>query len=277
MSPEIFKFFAEYIKKEIGIIYSETNSYQLEGRLLDIVKYAGLTSIEELHQKAIVGLRSDLKQLLLDIATNNETSFFRDKHVFDNLENNIIPALVKEQDGTLNLKIWSAASSYGQEALSIAMIINELKGQGKKISARILASDISEKVLTRAKSGCYTQLEIQRGLPIKLLTKYFEQAGEGWKARPEIMSYISFYQQNLLMPFQFNGPFDMIFCRNVLIYQNIENKKAIINKIHMALKDGGYLFLGAGESLMGISGDFSTCNINNMICYRKKVKVETAA
>jgi chemotaxis protein methyltransferase CheR len=136
---------------------------------------------------------------------------------------------------------------------------------------------VCEKVLKRARTGLYTQLEVQRGLPIKLLAKYFQQNGENWQVRPEILSTVQFETQNLLGDFQRKGPFDVIFCRNILIYQSVENKILVIKKLHEVLRDGGCLFLGAGESLMGLSTEFQLCNLNGMVYYKKKERSALSA
>lgn len=277
LRPEIFQFFSNYIAQATGIQYSEANQYQLEGRLQDIARYGNLSGVEELFQVAqSSALRSDLKQLLLDISTNNETSFFRDKKPFEAFKDVILPDFFSRVP-MKKMRIWSAASSFGQEALSLSMLIEEFKLEGFDIPVEIVATDISEAALSKAKSGEYTQLEVQRGLPIKLLTKYFEPCDNGWRVKSKIHQRVRYAHQNLLERFTLGGQMDVIFCRNVLIYQSIVNKKAIVSRLFETLNEGGYLIMGAGESLIGINDSFHLENKNGVICYRKTSKKTMAA
>ena len=273
---EIYHFFAKYIESELGIIYSDNNYFQLELRLEQICKLVDCPSIEDLYQRAQSGITGAFKQLLLDTATNNETSFFRDTKVFNAIEKVVLDLLRSKKS---KIQIWSAASSTGQESLSVSMLINELSLKIKeKISFSILATDISERVLGKAKTGIYTQLEVQRGLPITYLTKYFTKTeNDQWKVSQKISENIEFKRQNLKEPFLMSDKFDLVLCRNVLIYQNVEGKEKILSKILDVLSPGGFLVLGAGESLIGISTEFEQVNRDGVIFYRKKMETSKVA
>jgi chemotaxis protein methyltransferase CheR len=279
MQPEILLFFAKYIELELGIVYAEHNYFQLQNRLEDIAKILLVDSVERLYANAKEEIAGQFKQLLLDLATNNETSFFRDQKVFQAIEDLFLPLFVQESPKNSQLRVWSAASSSGQEALSVSMVLKEwnLKNS-QNIQFSVLGTDISERILKRAKAAQYTQLEVQRGLPQNLLNKYFiKNSEERWEASSELMSHIQFRKQNLLEPFLFTEKFHLIFCRNVLIYQNIDSKKEILKRLTEMLHPGGFLVLGSGESLMGLSNDYEQSTSNGAVIYRKKEMVLRAA
>ncbi|MCB0357711.1 MAG: protein-glutamate O-methyltransferase CheR, partial [Bdellovibrionales bacterium] len=217
------KFFADFIKKELGIIYKSENYYQLEKRLIEIAKNLNLESVDELYKKSSqLGIHGHVKQMVLDIATNNETSFFRDPRVFKAIENGVLPNWRKSHPNDKVFRVWSVACSFGQEPYSIAMLINEYKGRGNDFPrADIRATDISERALAKAKSGIYSQLEVQRGLSAPLLVKYFKKTeDDNWQISSDVRTNVFYEKMNLLNISGMVGSFDVILCRNVLIYQN---------------------------------------------------------
>ncbi len=272
---EILSFFAKFIHATLGIVYSSSNYFQLENRLNEIAKLIGVQSLEQLYATAVQGIAGSFYDLLLDIATNNETSFFRDSKVFEAIEKEILPQFSSGR--TLN--IWSAASSTGQESLSVSIVVLEYcKKYGLEIPFSVLASDICQRVLDRAISGEYTQLEVQRGLPAQFLVKYFENKAERhWKVVSLLQKHIQYKKVNLTQPFGFLPKFDLILCRNVLIYQTVESKLDIIARMSKHLHDGGHLIVGAGESLLGLSSDFELKNVSGAILYQKKNRIQNAA
>ncbi len=280
MQPnQVLEFFAKYIEKELGIIYAEHNYFQLQNRLEDIAKLLGVATIEDLFELQKKGMNSQFKQLLLDVATNNETSFFRDPKVFRAIEKSLLQDYIQKNSPTGPLRIWSAASSTGQEAISTTILINEYKEKTKAtFDFSIIGTDISERVLERAKSGTYSQLEVQRGLPITCLVKYFKKNSQDqWTANQEVMRKIQFSKLNLKENFPFKDSFHLILCRNVLIYQNVEGKKEILKRMTQLLQPDGLLILGSGESLLGISSDFDQQNIDGAIVYIKKSALQNVA
>lgn len=262
MQREHLQFFAEYIERQLGIVYSPDNFFQLENRLSEILSYFRINSVEDLRRVVETGPPASLRQMLLDTATNNETSFFRDMKIFETVRDFIVPQMQTRRP----LRVWSAASSSGQEAYSLCMLFKE---SFPALPFSILASDISQRMLERVGEGVYSQLEVQRGLPTKYLLQYFSQLADGrWAVNAAIRSHVKTEKINLLSPFPQVGRFDVIFCRNVLIYQRVEKKADIINRLRAQLEPGGFLVLGAGESMIGLSTHFQQHAYRNTIVYQ---------
>lgn len=267
----VLKFFAAYIEAQLGIIYVDANFFQLEHRLSDIATQLGYADVEALYTQAQNGITGMMKTLLLDLATNNETSFFRDGSIFKALSQHIFPAIMSEGYRSA-FRVWSAASSSGQEAYSIAMEHAEHSQAVPTLPPlQMLVSDVSETILRRAQNGDYSQLEVQRGLPAKMMVTYFDKTdGDRWRVKPRLQQGMTFKKINLLEEWGSIGPFDVVFIRNVLIYQSVENKKKVIQKIFDVLSPNGYLVLGAAESLFGISDQFEQIASDRAIFYKKK-------
>lgn len=272
LPDEVFTFFAAFIESELGIVYSATNAFQLESRLEEIARYLGLPTVLSVYERAQGGINGPFKQLLLDVATNNETYFFRDPTIYKAIEKLVLPAFSKCEEQGETLQIWSAASSTGQEALSLAILISEWNAREKKdLKFSIVASDISTRVLEKARNGLYSSFEVQRGLPAPLMVKYFSQTQDKqWKASESLLKNIQHQSMNLLSPFLFPQRFHLVLCRNVLIYQSIERKKDIVSNIASTLVPGGFLVMGAGETLYGLSSAFDHAQADGTILYQKK-------
>ena len=261
MSGDNFTFFSQFIEKELGIVYSDFNKYQLENRLEEVVKILGLRDVGELRMKAQLTPTAAIKQLLLDIATNNETSFFRDPKLFQVFSDTILPQFAGRK-----LRVWSAACSSGQEPYTLGLLHLE---KLLVTSFEIVATDISSTILKRAEDGCYTQLEVERGLSAKRIQTFFSKEASGlYRVQPNLRSLIKFQPLNLLGPMSQLGTFDIIFCRNVLIYQNVANKSRVVEKLAERLNPGGLLVLGAGESLLGLSDAFGTVKTDGVVYYQ---------
>lgn len=265
------EFFAKYIESQIGIIYAESNYFQLEHRLNVVAKTLGLPDIQSLYQQTTHGISGNMKAVLLNIATNNETSFFRDPQLFKCLSETIIPEITSRV-GQKNISIWSCASSAGQEAYSVAMVVDQYRQNfGSCPELHILLSDISDTILKKAQDGIYSNLEVGRGLDLVLKNKYFESdAPDQWKVKSYLKKNMEYKIINLLDDWYGIGPFDIILCRNVLIYLSVENKKVVIEKLSKVLNPNGHLFLGSAESLFGLSEKFTQLNLNGTIVFKKK-------
>jgi chemotaxis protein methyltransferase CheR len=269
MSREILDYFSRMIERETGINYSETNLYQLQSRLEDFCKSENLASLEILSQRFQSSPLIGWKQKLIDLATNNETSFFRDpvyyRAVLQFLMDEILPFKPEQ------LRIWSAASSTGQEAISIAITLDELSRQVSLPPWKIVATDICQKVLDRCSAGTYSEFELMRGLSPERKDRYFQQDKGVWKVRPELHSRIAI-QSNNLVTNRISGPFDLIFCRNVLIYQKVENKKRILETLLKQLSPRGALLLGVGETLFGVTDNVTSTLYSGVVLYRNEQK-----
>lgn len=268
--------FARFIEKELGIVYSKNNQFQLQNRLEEIAKILG-TNVDGLHQLAAKGITGHLAQLLLDFATNNETSFFRDPKVFRAIAEKIVPAF-HQKNPAVPMRIWSAACSFGQEPYTLAMICHQYQEKNPTFSWEIVCTDCSERALDRARKGTFSQLEIQRGLPAALLVKYFTKgADDYWTVKPVLQQNTRYFKQNLLDPMESLGRFDLVLCRNVLIYQRVESKAKVVERIRTMLSKDGCLILGAGESLLGIVETYQHLDFEGVVVYRPKPQAQQQA
>lgn len=272
LNPSQLKFFADYIQKELGIVYAESNYFQLEKRLAEVSKALGLSSSDALFLKAQSGIVGQMKQVLLDISTNNETSFYRDPKVFDAIIKQIIPELIKTIPANQKMRIWCAASSFGQEPYSLAMMLQDYSMSSIHMPKfEIVATDISDQALSRAKSGIYSNLEVNRGLSSTLLSKYFVKLKDDqWQIKTEIRNLVQYRKQNLMESLILLGSFDLVLCRNVLIYQTDQKKKEIVEEISKRINSKGFFMLGAAESLMGVSDRFDQIYKDGAVYYRIK-------
>lgn len=265
-SKVVYEYFANYIFNHTGIHYPEQNYYQLDSRLTNLMKFVEVDSFEALLDKFKSGIDSKMHQMLIDISTNNETYFFRDPLAFDAMEKIVFPKW-KNQD---SIHIWSAACSTGQEIYSVMMLLDEKFPEYFKKDINFYASDISHKVLERTKKAQYTQLEVQRGLPIFKLSKYFS-AGEdnSWQFKTDLASKVKTFEFNLYSGLYPQAKYDLILCRNILIYQPKDNKQIILNKIEKSLKPEGCLVLGSTENIIGIDLKLQAEPYERIKLYRK--------
>ncbi len=270
ISPEQFRFFAEMVKETSGIALVKGKEYLLESRLNELAKVLGLKDIEALYRKAKFQLNPKLKEQIIEAMTTNETYFFRDQHPFDALQKHIIPELIEKNAATKTLNFWSAACSTGQEPYSIAMILNEHFPALANWRVTITATDISQQAVSKGKAGRFTQVEVNRGLPITLLIKYFKQQGAFWIVNDKLKKPMRFRQLNLMGPFIGINNMDVILCRYVLIYFDQQTKKQILQKIVKVLNPGGYLFLGATESPIGLPPTMKRTSFGRAVCWKKE-------
>jgi chemotaxis protein methyltransferase CheR len=255
VTPLDYDFLRKLLKERSGLDLSADKQYLVESRLLPLARKAGLGGIGELVQRIQRGAEA-LTREVVEAMTTNETFFFRDKIPFDHLRDTILPMLQLSRASRKSLRIWSAASSTGQEPYSIAMLLKEKAAQLSGWRIEIVATDLSQEVLEKSKAGIYSQFEVQRGLPIQLLVKYFAQIGELWQLNSEIRGMVQHKQLNLLQDFTHLGKFDVIFCRNVLIYFDQQTKINIFDRMAKMVEPDGMLVLGAAESVVGITDAF---------------------
>lgn len=257
MNSQDYQFLSDFLLKSSGLHLGAGKMYLIESRLLPIANSLGLGGIPELVQVLKSFPKPEVKTAVIEAMTTNETLFFRDKKPFEELTESMIPRIMEARRQERRLRIWCAACSSGQEPYSIVMALREHFPQlASGWSVEIVATDLNEQIIAKAKAGLYTQFEVQRGLSIQLLMKYFTKNDDGWQIKPELQNWINWKQLNLLDPFRHLGTFDVIFCRNVLIYFETETKKAILDRMATQVAKHGYLVLGGAETVLGISDSF---------------------
>ncbi|HXL69289.1 MAG TPA: protein-glutamate O-methyltransferase CheR [Xanthobacteraceae bacterium] len=242
------------LKERSGLVLSSDKQYLVESRLLPIVRRLGLASLGALVAKLRGAGAEALIAEVVEAMTTNETFFYRDKIPFDNFSEAIVPALLAARADQRRIRIWCAAASTGQEPYSLAICLKEMGTRLAGWRIDILATDLSLDVLAKASAGVYSQFEVQRGLPVRHLIKYFAQNGDTWQVSPEIRAMVQFRPLNLLH--EFAGGFDVVFCRNVLIYFDLPTKLDILHRIARLLPPDGYLVLGAAETVVGLTDAF---------------------
>ena len=268
-----FEQFRVFLEKTCGILLGSNKQYLVSSRLNKLMEQQSIRSLSELVQRIESQPRSGLREQVVDAMTTNETLWFRDAYPFEVLKSRILPEMIKNAGGQ-RLRIWSAACSSGQEPYSLSMAIDEFEranlGQ-LKAGVQIVATDLSGTMLTACKSGEYDSLAMGRGLSQERLQRYFDLKAPGrWAVKAPIRNRIEFRALNLLDSYSVLGKFDIVFCRNVLIYFSAEVKKDILTRIHATLKPGGYLFLGASEALNGLPDLYQMVQCSPGIIYKVK-------
>ncbi|TDQ84342.1 CheR-type MCP methyltransferase [Dongia mobilis] len=251
-----FDFICQILKARSGLVLTNDKAYLLESRLLPVARKWKLATFDDLVR--LIRSKNDEAVIrdVVEAMTTNESFFFRDTKPFDQFKQICLPAMLKSRAGAKSLRIWSAACSSGQEAYSLAMILTEMAPQLAGWRIDIVGTDLSNEILQRAKDGMYSQFEVQRGLPITLLVKYFTQVGDRWKISDKIRQMVQYKEWNLLNDPAPLGKFDIVFCRNVLIYFDQPTKAKVLAGIAKQMPDDGYLFLGGAETVLGISDKF---------------------
>jgi len=255
VTPPDYEYLRKFLKDHSGLDLSADKHYLIESRLLPLARKSDLNGISELVQKLKGGSATFVTQVV-EAMTTNETFFFRDKIPFDHFREVIVPEMIKARANRKSIRIWCAAGSTGQEPYSLAMCVKEMSAALAGWRVDILATDLSQEVLEKSKSGIYSQFEVQRGLPIQMLVKYFKQTGELWQINPDIRAMVQHRQLNLLHDLTRLGVFDIIFCRNVLIYFDQDTKVNIFSRLARATEPDGFLVLGAAETVVGLTDAF---------------------
>jgi len=267
LNPESYRFLQDYVYRESGIVLDGDKHYLLEARLMPIVQQMRLGGLEGLC--AALGSPANnllLKRQVVEAMTTNETFFFRDPAQYDALRSVVIPSLIAQRQDTRRMSFWSAASSSGQEAYSLAMMLLDM-GLGDW-NIKIQGTDLSSQMAERARAGRYLQIEVNRGLPVSYLVKYFTRAGLEWQLKDEVRRMVDFSTFDLRQSMSARGPFDVVFCRNVLIYFDLEAKRRILEEIHGTLFRGGYLLLGGSETTLNLTGRFERRILGQTVLYQ---------
>jgi chemotaxis protein methyltransferase CheR len=256
MSPADYEYLRKCLKERSGLVLSADKQYLVESRLLPVARSAGLANLADLVRALMLGNAEALMRAVVEAMMTHESFFFRDKLPFDHFRQTVMPALIAARSNVRTIRIWCAAASTGQEPYSLAMCLREMEQKIASWRIELLATDLGNDVLEKARQGLYSQFEVQRGLPIQLLIKHFTQVGELWQIAPDIRSMVKYQQLNLLADFAKLGRFDLILCRNVLIYFDTETKISVLNRLARSTASDGYLMLGAAETVVGLTSSF---------------------
>lgn len=257
IKTEDITFVAAEAYKRSGLVLSADKGYLLESRLAPLARAEGFPSIEALIAAARRESSDRLLWAITEALATHETFFFRDNTPFDLFKEEVLPVLSRQRGNTATIRIWCAACSSGQEPYSLAMILEEERARLGGLRFEIVATDMAPRVLEKAKAGLYSQFEVQRGLAIQRLVTHFDQSGDQWRVKPNLRSMVTFKKQNLLEGFTGMGTFDVIFCRNVLIYFDADTKKRVLQRLAAQTATDGYLVMGAAETVVGLSQDYA--------------------
>jgi chemotaxis protein methyltransferase CheR len=256
VTPLDYDFLRKCLKERSGLVLSADKQYLVESRLLPVARKAGLATLRELVAVLKLGNAEALMTAVVEAMTTNESLFFRDKVPFEHFRSTILPALMAARRATRTIRIWCAAAATGQEPYSLAIILREMERELAGWRIDLVATDLSNEVLEKARQGIYSHFEVQRGLPIHLLIRYFTPSGDMWRLAPELRAMVRYRQLNLLSDFSHLGVFDLIFCRNVLIYFDQQTKIDLLERLAQTVTGDGYLVLGAAETVVGLTDSF---------------------
>lgn len=268
LSDGAFTYICQFIRERSAIVLDDTKHYLVESRLAPLVRTEGLGTLEALVDRLRREAFGPLHRQVVEAITTNETSFFRDRYPFDLLARRVVPKLIELRARERCLRIWCAACASGQELYTIAMLLHEQFPVLRGWSVEIFGTDLSTHMLARSSEGRYSQLEVNRGLPARLLVKYFEKAGTDWQVKKVLRDMIRVAQQNLAGEWPPMGAWDIVFLRNVLIYFSIDTKKEILGRVHQLLKTDGYLFLGLAETTLSLDERFRRVPEMKAGCYQ---------
>jgi chemotaxis protein methyltransferase CheR len=260
-----YRFLQQHVYAQAGIVLEEDKHYLFESRLTPIVRQLGLGSINDLCALLQATREPAVGRQVVEAMTTNETYFFRDPAHYDAIRTVLLPRLKEDRRDTKKLRFWSAAASTGQEAYSLAMLL--LENGLSDWNIQILGTDFSSQVLDRARSGRFQQIEVNRGLPAALLVKHFRRSGVDWQLSDTIRQMVRFETIDLRKSMRSLGPFDLVFCRNVMIYFDAATKKEILKELHGTLFRGGWLLLGGAETAFGVEDWFERQTVGNAIVY----------
>jgi chemotaxis protein methyltransferase CheR len=264
-----FDFIRELVLARSAIVLEPGKEYLIESRLTPVAREQGVETIGELVEMLRARPMGPLRERVIEAMTTNETSFFRDVRPFDALRDIVLPDLIEQHSDDRSLAIWCAASSSGQEPYTIAFVIRQHFPQLADWDIRIVATDLSNEMIERSRAGCYSQLEVNRGLPATLLVKYFSREGSGWVVNDDIRSMVEFRVLNLIEPWPVLPRCDIVFIRNVLIYFDVETKSTILDQTHKVLRPDGFLFLGGAETTLNLHDGFERVPAERAGCYRR--------
>jgi chemotaxis protein methyltransferase CheR len=271
LSQAEFTFVSQLVRKEAAIVLAPGKEYLVEARLIPVARAVGSPGVTEFLADLQRRPNPVNQRKIIDALTTNETSWFRDREPFAALTDVVLPELVKARAPSRKVRLWSAASSSGQEAFSLAITMQERLPPGWNYE--IMGTDISTEMVKRAETAEYSQVEVNRGLPAAQLVQYFERAGARWRITPQLRRNVSFRLMNLTTPLPAMQPFDVIFLRNVLIYFDVAVKRTVLQNVARLLRPDGWLFLGAAETTIGIDDNYERVAAGRTSAYRVRSAV----
>lgn len=269
VTPQSFAYLQKLLLRRTGTLLEAGKEYVVETRLHGLASGEGFGSVAALLE----GLQTEeesgpLHGKVAEAMLNGETSWFRDLYPFEALRETLLPELIAKREATRTLNLWSAATASGQEAYSLAMIFAENFPELAGWHVRLIASDVSESMLTRARAGVYSQIEVNRGLPARLMLKYFDRGGAEWCLQAGVRQMVEFQAINLAAPWPALPAMDIVLLRNVLLYFSQETRKEILARVMKTLRPDGYLFLGGGETTLLSDKSFEAVRVGKAMCYR---------
>ena len=268
ISPLAFDYIRRLVHKESSIVLDDGKTYLVTSRLGPLARECRFESVAAFISHLQSTSTGKLHTLAVEAIATTETSFFRDHHPFAALRDEILPEMVRRRRSSRTLSIWSAACSSGQEPHSVAMILRDRLADLEGWNLQLAASDISHRMIERARQGLYTQLEINRGLPAPYLVRFFEQKGDRWLLREDVRGLFRFFRQNLVEPWSLVAPVDILILRNVLIYFDVDTRREILRRIRSLLRPDGYLLLGSAETTLNIDNLFTRVPIGRTVFYQ---------
>jgi chemotaxis protein methyltransferase CheR len=271
-----FAFVSSLVRRRSAIVLEPGKEYLVEARLLPVARKVGVDGLAALVSMLRTAPETGaLHAQIIDALTTNETSWFRDRHPFDAVTDHALPEILAAGRPDRTLRIWSAAASSGQEAYSLVMIVNDRLVMHPGWRLDLLATDLSSEILAQARSGIYSQLEVNRGLPASLLVRHFDRNGAAWQIKEPLRRAVTFRSMNLAAPFPTVHQMDIIMLRNVLIYFDMETKRRVLAQVRRVLRPGGYLFLGAAETTLNIDSAYERVQLGRATAYRLVPTKET--
>ena len=275
LSQSEFTYVSTMVRREASIVLAPGKEYLVEARLIPVARAVGAANVNEFLAELQRRPNPANQRRIIDALTTNETSWFRDREPFNALTEVVLPDLIKTRASTRKIRVWSAASSSGQEAYSLAILMSENLPPGW--SYEIMGTDISTEMVKRAEAAEYSQVEVNRGLPASQLVQYFERAGAHWRITAPLRRNVSFRLMNLTAPLPAMQPFDVIFLRNVLIYFDVATKRTVLQNVARLLRPDGLLFLGAAETTIGIDDNYERVAAGRTSAYRVRNAVPAGA
>ena len=269
LTPSGYAYLQRLLAERTGIVLDAGKEYLVEARLHALMQSEGFSSVASLLDALRVDEKpGSLHRRAVEAMLNGETSFFRDHYPFEALRSTILPDLMARRAATRTLNLWCAAIASGQEAYSLAMLLLEHAPSLRDWNVTLLATDVSEAMLQRARAGSYRQIEVNRGLPATYLVKYFERAGEEYRVKERVRQMVRFSQMNLVAPWPSLPPFDVILMRNVLLYFSSDTRRTIMQSVAKSLRSDGYMIVGGGETSLALDRTFEPVRIGKAVCYR---------